>query len=242
MKFAPHDTEVFIDNVAELEGEGIKVNGFELQILRDDTPATVLKAIDSVKESFNAKFRGLHPPFPLYADTGFYVWDKVSTQAKLTYTVAHAAIPGNDFTKLFPAVRTLLDIAQNPVFLENVPLRGKREGGGSLLDTALLHDQLLVDIPHTIYNWERTRRTQVPPEKQIDMVLSAIKAVHVADNDNGNGAIPKNGGSQIFQTMMRRFFPKKDLIYIAEPTGGHDNKGAGHKQTCREIWQLWSTF
>lgn len=242
MKFAPHDAAVFVDNVAELESEGIIVNGFELQVTRNDTPARVLKAIDFVKEQFDAKFRGLHPPFPFYADTGFHKWDAVSTEAKLTYTVAHAAIPDGDFTKLFPAVRTVLDIAKSPVFLENVPLRGKREGAGSLLETALLHDQLLVDIPHTIYNWENARRTSTHPAEQVRLSLPAIRAVHVAENDDGNGAIPLNGGGPIFQEMMRQFFPKCDIIYIAEPTGGHEDNGKGHKQTCHEIWRLWGAF
>jgi len=242
MKFSPRDGEMFINNIAELESEGVMVNGFELQVLAGDTPETVLEGIDLVRDHFDAKFTGLHPPFPLYADKNALFWESVAHEARLDYTVAHASIPNGNFTDIYPAVRNLLTSAKGTIFLENVPLRGNKEGGGSLLDIALLHDKLLVDIPHTIYNWEHGLRTNISPEKQVDMVLPAVKAVHVADNDNGDGAVPVGGGSKMFRLIMSHLFPKKDIMYVAEPTGGHKQDGAGHKETCREIWRLWTTF
>ncbi|MBR9689341.1 MAG: hypothetical protein GOV01_00375 [Candidatus Altiarchaeota archaeon] len=240
MKFASKDGDMFLNNIAELEKEGVIVNGFEIQAFSEDTPQTILSALDSVK-SHGFKFGGLHPPFPAFANDEFVKWSGVAKEAKLNYTVLHAAIPTMGFSKLQLAVREAVNNSKSPTFLENVPIRGQKEGAGSLLDSALLHDKILMDIPHTLYNWEHTRRTNVPPEKQIDMTLDSIKAVHVAENDDGNGGVPVNGGSEQFRSILSRLFTKKDILMIAEPTGGHHNNGKGHKDTCREIWKLWES-
>lgn len=239
MKFASEDREMFVENVAELEAEGVRLSGYELQVLPDDTPQTLNEAIDYASDHFSHSFRGLHPPFPTFADPSVLEWEAVAAGAGLDYTVLHASVPHTDLTKLLPSVRGVLDRARGPILLENIPLRGDKEAAGSLTEAALLHDQLLMDIPHTLYNWEHTRRTNVPPEVQVDITLPAIRAVHAAENDNGYGGVPRGGGTREFRSVMSHLFRKQDMWVVAEPSGGHHQGGQGHKDTCRAIWQLW---
>jgi hypothetical protein len=239
MKFASKDREMFVENVAELERGGVNVRGYELQVLPGDTPETLQEAVDFAAAHFDAKFRGLHPPFPTYADDEVLKWEAVAAELGLDYTVVHAAIRKRDLTLLGPAVRSVLDRARGTVFLENIPLRGDKEAAGTVVEAALLHDSLLLDVPHTLYNWEHTRRTNVPPEVQVDLVLPLIKAVHAAENEDGMGGVPRGRGSPQLRGLMSHLFAKKELWVVAEPTGGHLNGGSGHKDTCRALWAMW---
>jgi len=237
MKVAPHDVQVFLDGIIELEAEGIIVNGFELQITKEDTSDTALEAIDSLGNDF--KFRGLHPPFPTAADTNFLYWDEVAKEAGLDYTVLHAA--SEKFNDAKKAITWALENASSTPLLENLPLREGRTVIGSLIETSKLSDNLLMDIPHTLFNFYE-KMVEESPLKQIEVVFDKLKAVHVADNDNGFGFVPLGGGSQDFQDIMRQLYQKKDIKFIAEPSEGHRNYGAGHKATIREIWKLWESF
>ena len=237
MKFAVHDKETFIENVAELEKEGVKISGFEMHTERSNSPESIADAVDFVRSHFDFKFEGLHPPFPAYAENYFLVWDRISAELGLTYTVLHAAVPNNKLN-LEHEVGRILSQAESNVFLEDIPFFENHYGAGSLLELAKLHSKLLFDIPHTVYNYEHGFE-KVNPLEQIERTAGKIKAVHVADNNEGMGGVPVNGGSELFQQIMKVLFTKPGLFLVAEPTGGHLNGGQGHKDTCREIWRLW---
>ncbi|MBR9681687.1 MAG: hypothetical protein GOV00_02715 [Candidatus Altiarchaeota archaeon] len=237
MKFAVSDKDVFLNSVSELEGEGIIISGFEVHTERRNTPEEIADAIDFVRSGFSPKFEGIHPPFPTYAENTFLVWDRISADLGLTYTVMHAAV-SNDKLKLEHEVGRLLAQAKNTVFLENIPFFEKHYGAGSLPELAKLHSDILFDIPHTVYNFEKGFTKEAPLE-QLITTFDHVKAIHVADNLEGMGAVPKGGGSELFQTIMKQAFTKPELLLIAEPTGGHHNNAQGHKDTCREIWRLW---
>ncbi|MBR9680556.1 MAG: hypothetical protein GOU98_01900 [Candidatus Altiarchaeota archaeon] len=237
MKVAPRDVQMFLDNIGELEKDGIIVNGFELQITPSDTQQTALEAIDFLGKTF--KFRGLHPPFPTSADGNFIHWDEVSGKANLDYTVLHAA--ADKLKDISSAITSAIKNSTSTPLLENLPIRSDRLTIGSLIDAGNLSDNLLMDIPHTLHNWYE-KKLEETPLKQIEAVFDKIKAVHVADNDNGFGLVPLGGGSQDFQDILKKLYQKKDCMFIAEPSNGHKNYGVGHKETIREIWKLWETF
>lgn len=242
MKFAPRDKQMFVDNVAELEAEGVQIQGFEAQVLREDTPETVAEAVDWVSEHFDARFRGMHPPFPTFADNEFLKWDRVSDQLGLDYTVMHAAVRSVKADLLKREIPRVVSQARAPVFLENVPLTPDRKNEarlGSLPEMAQLHDRLLMDLPHTMYNFSEGRAGSGHPLKQVEAAGSQLKAAHVADQNQHNGKVPVDGGSPMFQDIMHALFQRPGLFMVAEPTDGHLNGGQGHKDTCRAIWRLW---
>ena len=239
MKFAVHDKEMFAENVEELEKEGVKISGFELHTERRNTPEAIADAVEFVRSRFDFKFQGIHPPFPTYAENSFLVWDRISAELGLTYTVMHAAV-SNSKLALKHEVSRILAQAKSNVFLENIPIFENHHGAGSLMELAELHNQILFDIPHTFYNFEHGFE-KVNPVEQVKTTFDQINAVHVADNLEGMGKVPVNGGSPMFQEVMKLLFTKPDLFFMAEPTDGHLNGGQGHKDVCREVWRLWKS-
>jgi len=241
MKVGVKDVDVFLKSIDLLEKEGIKINGYELQIIKGDSIQEVVKAIEKIRENFNPNFQGLHPPFPAYADNTFSKWERLSSSMNMDYTVMHPSVKKNSITFLRESVFNCLNKARGRVFVENMVTR-LNHFGANLIDAAFLSKNVLFDMHHAIFEYENSGRLRINPVEQLKLVFDSIVAVHCADSIKGEAAVPKNGGTKLFRELMKILFKKKNIFFIAEPKDGHLNQYIGHMETCRQIWKLWEEF
>ncbi len=240
MKVGTNDVNTFLKSVSLLEKEGIKINGFELQVLKNDSVESVMKAVEIIRDNFKARIQGLHPPFPAFADKNFLKWKKVSEELGLNYIVLHASIKKKDFSLLRESVQECIGDSRK-VFVENLTFN-KNHLSANLLETTLLSEKVLFDIHHTIFDYKYSGRLKVSPIEQVKLALNSIVAVHCADSVMKDAVIPKKGGTRLFKNIMKILFNKKNIIYIAEPKNGHLNNYEGHVETCRQVWKLWENI
>ncbi|MBR9681070.1 MAG: hypothetical protein GOU98_04600 [Candidatus Altiarchaeota archaeon] len=235
----PRDKVQCLNNVLELEKEGIHVKGYEVQVQEGDTEKDVMEAVKFLNDNFEFKFRGLSPPQPNYPGAGFLKWNHLAKKLKFDYTVLDAAVDSKDFKDLSVPVKSTIAKAEAAVYLKNVHLEEDSVGAGSLTETILLHDKLALNLSALIYNWQFKRRMNVSPEDQIEKAFEDIKVVHVADFVSEQTEAPVNGGSTIFKELMTQITTKKSLMIIAKPKDAFADGGKSQKETCRQLWSQW---
>ena len=235
----PRDKVQCLNNVLELEKEGIHVKGYEVQVQEGDTEKDVIEAVKFLNDNFEFKFRGLSPPLPNYPGAGFLKWNHLAKKLKFDYTVLDAAVDSKEFKDLSVPVKSAIAKAEGLVYLKNVHLEENSVGAGALTETILLHDKLALNLSALIYNWQFKRMMNVSPEHQIEKAIDDLKVVHVADFVSEQNEAPINGGSTVFKELMTQLTKKKNLIFIAKPKDAFSDGGESQKTTCRQLWSQW---
>ena len=234
VKFSPEFKQKDFDMLVELEKRGVEIKGVELQLLKDSTVEKVQNTIDALKD-FKHNFLGIHPPFPSFRKETLPWVEEFKNQA--TYFVLHAGTK-NSYCDL--AKEMILE----KCFVENIKPSSERgeQVLGSLIETAMVSQNLLVDIAHLLFIHSKGL-FWLSPWKQVEAVAPFIKAVHAADKGDGDGAIPINGGSEEYRRMMQAFFTHTpDALFIGEPRGGHFNNNYGHIENATALWKTWLDF
>ena len=234
VKFSPEFKQKDFDMLIELEKRGVEIKGVELQLIRDSTPEKVQVTMDALKE-FKHDFLGIHPPFPTFRKE-VLPW-VMNFKDIVTYFVLHAG-----------TMSSYCDLAKEMIlekcFVENI-IPNEKKGEqvlASLIGTAMVSQNLLVDIAHLLFNYSRGL-FWLPPWEQVKEVAPFVKAAHVADGDNGKGKVPENGGSEEYKKMMQMFFTHTpNALLIGESSEGHLNNNYGHIENATAIWKTWLDF
>ena len=235
IKCAPRDVELTVGMVERLEGEGVRVSGVELQLLRESSPRGVAAAFDTLRE--HGLVVGFHPPMPAYSRE-VLSWANVINLLKPEYVVHHAGSRAGPCS-LREELRRVSDTLTAPFFFENLPFRAADDFRILSPSEAALLGDVLLDISHLF--WSHRHGAISDPFTELERV-SCIRAVHVAE-PRGKDGVPIEEGSPELRRMLNVLFTRfPDAYYIGEPAGGHLNGGAGHYRNAIGFWRLWEEF